>query len=144
MGVLVARVTSDAEALARFAQWGMYSWTVNPALIVGILAVLAFYSWQLTLVVIPGLPAGPTDPGNWLQKRQIAAYDVFRTRVGEMLSSFSESVMGAAAIRAYGSQDRARQDAPGPPSTAATRPGWSTNRYMAGVFVVGDIFGSVA
>ncbi|MEM9653305.1 MAG: ABC transporter ATP-binding protein [Actinomycetota bacterium] len=141
-GVLVVRVTSDAEALARFAQWGLYSWTINPALILGILAVLAFYSWQLMIVVILAyLPVVPAL--NWLQKRQIAAYDVFRTRVGEMLATFSESVMGAAAIRAYGSQDRARQDL----QTAIDRryeARMVTNRYMAGVFVVGDFFGAVA
>ncbi len=141
-GVLVGRVTSDAEALARFAQWGMYSWTINPALIVGILSVLAFYSWQLMLVVIVAyLPVLPLL--NWLQKKQIAAYDVFRTRVGEMLASFSESVMGAAAIRAYGSQSRAREDL----QTSIDRryeARMVTNRYMAGVFVVGDFFGAVA
>ncbi|MEM7274338.1 MAG: ABC transporter ATP-binding protein [Actinomycetota bacterium] len=141
-GVLVGRVTSDAEALARFAQWGMYSWTINPAVIVGILAVLAFYSWQLALVVIAAyLPVLPAL--RWLQRRQIQAYDVFRTRVGEMLSSFSETVMGAAVIRAYGAEDKARADLS---ATIDRRYDARivANKYMASVFVVGDIFGALA
>ncbi len=141
-GVLVARVTSDAEALARFAQWGLFSWTVNPALIIGILVVLAVYSWQLALVVL--VAYSPVILAlRWVQKRQLVAYDNFRTRVGEMLSSFSEAVMGAAVIRAYGAEDRARDDIR---RTIDRRYGARllANRYMALTFVVGDLFGAFA
>ncbi|MDH5521557.1 MAG: ABC transporter transmembrane domain-containing protein, partial [Acidimicrobiia bacterium] len=48
-GLLVSRVTSDAETLARFAQWGLYVWSIDPVMMVGIGLVLAFYSWQLAL-----------------------------------------------------------------------------------------------
>jgi putative ABC transport system ATP-binding protein len=41
-----------------------------------------------------------------LQKRILAAWDLVRTRVGEMLGTIGESVSGAAVIRAYGVQDR--------------------------------------
>ena len=106
-GVLVARVTSDCEALARFAQWGLYSWAINPVLILGTLATLAWYSWPLALVV-----AGVYTPVlpwfRWLQRRQLAAYDALRTRVGDMLGRFSEALMGAAVVRAYGAEQRTR------------------------------------
>ncbi len=141
-GVLVSRVTSDAEALARFAQWGLFSWTVNPALIVGVLAVLATYSWQLCLVVMAAY--GPVVPAlGWIQKRQIVAYDNFRTRVGEMLSAFSEAVMGAAVIRAYGAEGRTRRSVH---HTVERRYSarMLANRYMAMIFVVGDLFGALA
>ncbi|MEM9566090.1 MAG: ABC transporter ATP-binding protein [Actinomycetota bacterium] len=141
-GVLVARVTSDAEALARFAQWGLFSWTVNPALILGIAGVMAIYSWQLTLVVLAAyLPVVPLMA--WIQKRQLTAYDNLRTRVAEMLSAFSEAVMGAAVIRAYGAQGRTGaglEEAIG----RRYRARMVANRYMAMVFVVGDLFGAVA
>ena len=51
-GVLVARVTSDTEAMAQFMQWGAMSWIVNPVLLVATLAAMVFYSWQLTLLVL--------------------------------------------------------------------------------------------
>lgn len=141
-GVLVARVTSDAESLARFAQWGLFAWTVNPTLILGVLGVMAFYSWQLALVVIVAyLPVIPVL--SWIQKRQIVAYDRFRSRVADMLSAFSEAVMGAAVIRAYGVEDqsRARLDRV---IERRYRARMTANRYMAMVFPVGDVFGSVA
>ncbi len=141
-GVLVSRVTSDAEALARFAQWGLFSWTINPALIVGILLVLAAYSWQLAIVVV--VAYAPVVPAlSWIQKRQIVAYDNYRTRVGEMLSSFSEAVMGAAVIRAYGSERRARRQIHRSIDRRYSAR-MVANRYMAMVFVVGDIFGALA
>lgn len=141
-GVLVARVTSDAESLARFAQWGLFSWTVNPALIVGITAVMALYSWQLALVVIAAyLPVLPVLA--WIQKRQIVAYDNYRSRVADMLATFSEAVMGAAVIRAYGAKGRTRTGL-GRAIDRRYRARMVANRYMAMVFVVGDLFGAIA
>ena len=78
-GVLVARVTSDIETLARFVQWGAMSWILNLSLIVLTLIVMAIYSWQLTLVVIVAfIPVIPIF--RVLQRRQLRAYDRVRTR----------------------------------------------------------------
>jgi putative ABC transport system ATP-binding protein len=141
-GVLVARVTSDAEALARFAQWGLFSWTVQPILVLGAVALAAFYSWPMALIIAASfLPVVPWF--RWLQRRQLAAYDELRTRVGEMLTRFSEAVMGAAVVRAYGVEERSRRqlhDAIDRRYRARMR----ANRYMAGVFVTGDLLGAAA
>ena len=100
-GVLVARVTSDTEALARFTQWGAISWIVNSTLIVGTLTVMAFYSWQLTLMVMAVyLPLAPFL--RWVQRRQFVAYARVRDRVADTMSHVSETVTGAAVIRSYG------------------------------------------
>jgi putative ABC transport system ATP-binding protein len=141
-GVLVARVTSDAEALARFAQWGLYSWTIHPVLIVGTFAVIGFYS--LPMAVVVALAYAPVFPWfRWLQRRQLAAYDEFRTRVSEMLARFSEAVMGAAVIRAYALEDRTgRRIRTSIRQRMVAR--MRANRYMALVFVTGDVLGAVA
>ena len=100
-GVLVARVTSDIEAMAQFMQWGAMSWIVNPVLMVATLAVMLFYSWQLTLLVlalhVPLLPFLRR-----IQRRQITAYARVRDRVADTLGHTSEAVSAAAVIRAYG------------------------------------------
>ncbi|MEM9132835.1 MAG: ABC transporter ATP-binding protein [Actinomycetota bacterium] len=141
-GVLVARVTSDAEALARFAQWGLYSWTIHPVMIVGTFGVLAWYSWPLALIVMAAYaPALPWF--KWLQRQQLAAYDRFRTEVGRMLSRFSETVTGADVIRAYGAEERSRRltlEAVEGRYRARIR----ANRYMGMVFVTGDVLGAIA
>ena len=106
-GVLVARVTSDIEAMALFMQWGAMAWTINPILIVATLAVMLFYSWQLTLLVIAlHLPLLPYL--RWIQRRQIAAHARVRDRVAETMGHTSETVSAAAVIRAYGYRNAVR------------------------------------
>jgi putative ABC transport system ATP-binding protein len=100
-GVLVARVTSDIETLAQFASWGAVSWVVNTTMILGALAVLAIYSWQLAVVVVVVLvPIVPIM--RLVQKRQLRAYDDLRTRVSDTLTEISESVGGIRVVRGYG------------------------------------------
>ena len=106
-GVLVARVTSDVEALARFTQWGLISWIIDTSIIVGTLAVMAWYSWQLTLIVVAvHLPLIPFL--RWVQRSQFISYGKVRSRVGETLGQVSEAVTGAQVIRAYGYSEPVR------------------------------------
>ncbi len=108
-GLLTARVTSDVETLAQFAQWGAISWIVNSVIIVGTLIVMAWYSWLLTLVVaLTYVPMAPALRA--LQKRQFRAYEVVRGRVGETMGATSEAVMGAGVIRAYGYGEPVRRE----------------------------------
>ena len=102
-GILTARVTSDVETLAQFAQWGALAWIVNSSLIVGTLIVMAIYSWQLALltiaIYIPLLPILRN-----IQRRQLRAYNSVRSLTAETIGRTSEAVAGAATIRAYGYQ----------------------------------------
>ena len=100
-GVLVARVTSDIEAMAIFMQWGAMAWTINPVLIVATLAAMLFYSWQLTLLVLV-LHLLLLPFMRWVQRRQIAAHSRVRDRVADTMGHTSETVSAAAVIRAYG------------------------------------------
>ena len=141
-GELTARVTSDVETIARFAQWGGVAWIVDTVIIVGTLAVMAVYSWQLTIVTVvvmaPLLPILRV-----LQRRQLQAYDVVRTRVGQTLSAVSESVMGAGVIRAYGITGRVR-DRVHAAVDRQYRAEVRTARYFAFMFPLGDVFGGLA
>lgn len=99
-GVLVARVTSDIETLTRFTQWGLISWITDTAIILGTVAVMLWYSWQLTLLVLA--VHAPLVPFlRWVQRRQFVSYGLVRTRVAETLGHVSETVSGAEVIRAY-------------------------------------------
>ncbi len=100
-GVFVARVTADVDTLSQFTEWGGIAWIVSFAQISGALALMLVYSWQLTIPVV--LLVGPLLLAVWrLQAALSAAFDLVRARVGQMLSEVSESVMGAAVVRAYG------------------------------------------
>jgi ATP-binding cassette subfamily B protein len=140
-GVLTARVTSDIETIARFAQWGGIAWIVNTVVIVGVVVVMAVYSWQLALISVvlfaPMLPIMRV-----LQRRQLKAYDLVRSRVGDTLSEVSESVMGASVVRAYGIEGRTRRQL-GRAIDRQYQAESRAARFFALLFPLGDVFGGV-
>jgi len=100
-GVFVARVTADVDALQEFMEWGGIAWIISGAQAIGALLLMLYYSWQLATAIMVLLI--PLLIVVWsMQARLSAAFNAARTRVGEMLSEVSESVMGAAVVRAYG------------------------------------------
>ena len=107
-GALVSRVTSDVETLGQFFRWGGLAWIINLALMLAALATMAVYDWRLASVAtVAVLPLALVL--RLVQRRLVAAWDAVRTRVGEMLAAVSESIMGAAVIRAYGVQPAAQR-----------------------------------
>jgi ATP-binding cassette, subfamily B, bacterial len=99
-GVFVARVTVDVDALQQFMEWGGIAWIISLTQVVGALALMMYYSWQLTLAIVL-LMVPLLLVVSAMQAKLTTAYNAARTRVGEMLSEVSESVMGAAVVRAY-------------------------------------------
>ena len=141
-GVLTARVTSDVETLARFAQWGAVSWIVNGAIIVGALVVMLVYSWQLTVVtVLVYVPLVPIL--RWVQRRQLVAYDRVRSRVGDTLSAISEAVLGAPVVRAYGYRGRVERRLDDE-LDALYRSQLRAHRFFAFLMPTTDMFGAAA
>jgi ATP-binding cassette subfamily B protein len=100
-GVFVSRVTADVDSLAHFTEWGGIDWILSFTQIVGTLGLMLLYSWRLSVPVVILVIPLLVVVGK-LQAGFSSAYTAVRTRVGEMLSEVSESVMGAAVVRAYG------------------------------------------
>jgi putative ABC transport system ATP-binding protein len=104
-GVFVARVTADVDTLQQFTEEAAMVWVWAIVQIVVTLVIMLVYSWQLTIPIV--LLVFPMLLVMWkLQAKMSAAYDLVRGRVGQMLSEVSESVMGAAVVRAYGLEER--------------------------------------
>ncbi|TDC54686.1 ABC transporter ATP-binding protein [Actinomadura sp. KC345] len=104
-GSLVSRVTSDVDQISQFMQSGglMFLVSIGQLFVASVLMLL--YSWQLALLVwLSFLPLA------WALRRfqrvLSAAYMRVRERMGDMLAAVSESVVGAAVIRAYASEER--------------------------------------
>jgi ABC-type multidrug transport system fused ATPase/permease subunit len=104
-GSLVSRVTSDVDQITQFLQWGGVILLVSIGQVVVTTGVMAFYSWQLTLVVFAAfLPS--VGVIRLFQRRLAQAWGAVRSRVGGMLAVVAESVVGAQVIRAYGVSGR--------------------------------------
>lgn len=104
-GSLVSRVTSDVDTISMFVQFGGLMLLISTAQIVLASGLMFFYSPPLALVVylcfIPLV----------LLVRRFQpilgrAYGTVRERVGDLLGSISESIVGATTIRAYGVEER--------------------------------------
>ena len=107
-GALVSRVTSDVETLGQFFRWGGLAWIINSALMLAALVAMVVYDWRLALVAVATvLPLVAVL--RLMQRRVVVAWDAVRTRVGESLAAISESIQGAAVIRAYGVQAQAQR-----------------------------------
>ncbi len=107
-GSLVSRVVSDVETLSDFFRWGGINFVVDGSLMLVALITMAVYDWRLTLVaLVTMLPIIPLL--RYMQRKLVRAWDSVRVRVGEMLGALSESIMGAAVIRAYLSQGPAQR-----------------------------------
>jgi len=106
-GALVSRVTSDVDTVSQFMSFGGIMLVVMSLQLVIATVVMVLYSPVLALVVwlcyLPILLAMSS-----IQKRIRARYQKVRSMVGRLLGSVSESLVGAATLRAYGITDADR------------------------------------
>jgi ATP-binding cassette subfamily B protein len=141
-GSLVSRVTSDVDQLSVFMQWGGVLGLVSVGQLVVATVVMAFYSWQLTLLVLACfIPLALAI--RWFAQRLARVYGVVRERVGDVLGAVAESVVGAPTVRAYGVRARTatRIDAA---IDRHYRASVQAQRVTAAVFVTGEFVAAVA
>ncbi|GAA2090108.1 ABC transporter ATP-binding protein [Aeromicrobium tamlense] len=107
-GSLVSRVTSDVDQISQFLQFTGIMMIISVGQMIVATIVMAFLSWQLTLVVlISFVPLALSL--RWLAGAMSRAYDHVRASVGEMLAVIAEPVVGASVVRSYGIEDRTQQ-----------------------------------
>lgn len=107
-GVLVSRVTSDIDQISQFLQFTGIMLVVSVGQIVVATAIMAYYSWQLTIVVlVTFLPLFISL--KFFADRLSRAYDIVRRTVGEMLAVIAEPVVGASVVRAYAIERRTQE-----------------------------------
>ncbi|WP_169750208.1 ABC transporter ATP-binding protein [Streptosporangium amethystogenes] len=141
-GALVSRVTGDVDQISTFMQWGGLMIIIALGQLLVATVLMFVYSWQLTLTVwacfLPLMVVLPRFQ-RWLS----SAYTRVRERTGDMLSAVSESVVGAAVIRAHGSEARTaeRLDVAIDANKAAQA---RTQRVVATVFPLTEIVAAVA
>jgi ATP-binding cassette, subfamily B, bacterial len=104
-GSLVSRVTSDVDTISMFVQFGGLMLIVSLGQLTLATVLMVIYSPVLAAVVwicfVPLFFLIRRFQGIVGQ-----AFTLVRERVGELLAAVSESVVGAATIRAYGVEDR--------------------------------------
>jgi ATP-binding cassette, subfamily B, bacterial len=106
-GALVARVTSDVEAITQFVEWGGVGMLVGGAQVVLVLIVMVTLDPVLAALVV--LAAVLYAALIAVFQRVLArAHDGVRVRAADSLTAMGEVVSGLPVVRAYGAEARSR------------------------------------
>jgi ATP-binding cassette subfamily B protein len=100
-GRLVARMTSDIDAMQELVSQGLVLAVTNALLFVGVVIAIFLKSWQLacvTLVVVPPIYLA----SRWFRRRSNAAYLEVRDRLATNLSTLQEGLAGIRVVQAFG------------------------------------------
>lgn len=100
-GRLVARLTSDVEAMQELVQMGLTMMVQNVLIFVGALVVIFVLSWQLALCVLVVLPP-VIWASRWFRRASNRAYLEVRDRIGTNLATLQEGLAGVRVVQAFG------------------------------------------
>ena len=100
-GRLVARMTSDVDAMQELVQNGLTSIVQNTMLFVGALVVIFVLSWQLALVLLIVVPP-ISFATRWFRRESNRAYLEVRERIGHNLATLQEGLAGVRVVQAFG------------------------------------------
>jgi len=100
-GRLVARLTSDVEAMQELVQTGLTMFVQNVLVFIGAFIVILTLSWQLalcTLIVVPPV----VYASRWFRRESNRAYLEVRERIGTNLATLQEGLAGVRVVQAFG------------------------------------------
>jgi len=104
VGTLISRITNDSDRLEGFLMFGLPHLFTNGLMLVGILGLLLYMSWGLTLFVL--LPVPAIILGSLLLwKRLMANWTRWSARWSRLSSHLNESISGIRVVKAF-SQER--------------------------------------
>ncbi len=106
-GWIIARLTSDVDAVSDVLSQGMPTLVSNLVLLPAAITALLIADWRLGLVVLAVLPAALALT-RWFQRTSHVALVENRNRIGAVTAQIAESVSGMAVVQAF-NRERAFQ-----------------------------------
>ena len=109
IGRVMTRVTSDVETLNELMSQGIVAMARDLVTLLGIVAVMLWIDWRLTLASFVVLPFLVVILGA-LRVRLRDTYDRSRTMVARLNAFLQESLTGMGVIQVFGQQERKRDE----------------------------------
>ncbi len=106
-GWIIARLTSDVDALSDVLNQGLTTLVVNSLTLLAAIGGLFLLDWRLGVVALVVLPPGIVVT-RWFQITSHIAFADVRTRIASVTAQLAESVSGMAVVQAFG-RERAFQ-----------------------------------
>jgi ATP-binding cassette subfamily B protein len=104
-GWIIARLTSDVDALSDVLSQGLPTLVINMVLLPAALIALFVNDWRLALIALVVLPPALVLT-RWFQVRSAAAQLEVRNRISSMTAQLAESVAGMAIVQAFNRERR--------------------------------------
>lgn len=103
VGRIMARLTADVDALNELLTSGVTDLLGDLVMIVGIIGVMTYMDWRLTLITlltVPLLFAATT----WFRKGARRGYDMVRTRLARIYAFLQEHFSGAQTVQIFNAE----------------------------------------
>ena len=108
-GWIIARLTSDVDAVSDTLSQGMPTLVSNVILLPGAVAALFIVDWRLGLITLIVLPPAIIVTV-WFQRKSHPANVEQRNRIGALTAQIAESVAGMAVVQAFNRERRFQQE----------------------------------
>ena len=99
-GWIIARLTSDVDALSDVLDQGLTTLVVNSLTLLAAIGGLFLLDWRLGVVALVVLPPGVLVT-RWFQTASHIAFADVRTRIAAVTAQLAESVAGMAVVQAF-------------------------------------------
>jgi ATP-binding cassette subfamily B multidrug efflux pump len=103
VGRIITRLTADVDALNELLTSGVTDLMGDLVMIVGIIGVMAYANWRLTLITlltVPMLLAATT----WFRKGARRGFDMVRTRLARIYAFLQEHFSGAQTVQIFNAE----------------------------------------
>ena len=103
VGRIITRLTADVDALNELLTSGVTDLLGDLVMIVGIIGVMAYVNWRLTLITlitVPMLLAATT----WFRKGARRGFDLVRTRIARIYAFLQEHFTGAQTVQIFNAE----------------------------------------
>ena len=107
-GWIIARLTSDIDALSDVLSEGLKTLIANTLTFVVAIGALFLVDWRLALVALLVMPPALLF-SRWFQVRSAGAFGEVRNRIAAVTAQMAESLAGMAVIQAFNREDSFRQ-----------------------------------
>src|SRR5438552_206164 len=108
VGRIITRLTADVDALNELLTSGLTDLLGYQVMIVGIIGVMAYMNWRLTLITlltVPMLLAATT----WFRKGARRGFDTVRTRIARIYAFLQEHFTGAQTVQIFNAEAKSQR-----------------------------------
>jgi ATP-binding cassette, subfamily B, bacterial len=141
VGWIMSRVNSDSERIADLVSWGLLDITWCVLNMTTAFTFMLTINWQLTLVIMPFIPA-MLYVANWFKNKILVEYRDSRRYNSKITGTYNEMITGVRVIKALNREETSMGefgDLTRHMYTASYRAAWFSALFLPSIYVMSSI-----